>query len=79
MEGCAGIPIRPHCLTPTPRHDMPPAAPPAEAMEPGQLLKELEQRQDEVLAQLDELDAKLRQVLLGLGVTLDDSEDDLLA
>ena len=37
--------------------------------EPGQLLKELEQRQDDVLAQLDALDAKLEEVLRGLGDT----------
>ncbi|MFK8112337.1 MAG: hypothetical protein AB8B91_09045 [Rubripirellula sp.] len=43
--------------------------------EPGQLLKELEQRQDEVLEQLDALDAKLQDVLRGLGVTLDDDID----
>ena len=43
--------------------------------EPGQLLKELEQRQDEVLAQLDDLDAKLRDVLQGLGVTPDEVVD----
>ena len=42
--------------------------------EPGHLLVELEQRQDEVLAQLDELDAKIKSVLLGLGATLN-SED----
>ena len=43
--------------------------------EPGQLLKELEQRQDEVLQQLDELDARLREVLEGLGVSVDDEVD----
>ena len=43
--------------------------------EPGQLLKELEQRQDEVLEQLDDLEAKLREVLEGLGVTSDDEID----
>jgi len=41
-------------------------------LEPGQLLDDLEQRQDEVLAQLDELDAKLTAVLKSLGATLDD-------
>jgi len=47
-------------------------------IEPGQLLKELEQRQDEVLDQLDRLDAQLQEVLQGLGVTLDpDSESEL--
>lgn len=43
--------------------------------EPGQLLKELEQRQDEVLEQLDALDTKLQDVLRGLGVTLEDDVD----
>lgn len=33
---------------------------------PGGLLGELERRQDDVLAQLDDLDAKLDQVLKGL-------------
>ena len=46
--------------------------------EPGQLLKELEQRQDDVLAQLDALDAKLEEVLKGLGVTVDDVSQDLV-
>ncbi len=43
--------------------------------EPGQLLKELEQRQDDVLKQLDALDAKLEEVLKGLGVTVQDEVD----
>lgn len=43
--------------------------------EPGQLLKELEQRQDEVLQQLDELDTQLQVVLHGLGVTIDEPID----
>ena len=43
--------------------------------EPGQLLKELEQRQDEVLAQLDDLDAKLQEVLQGLGISVEDEVD----
>ena len=43
--------------------------------EPGQLLKELEQRQDEVLKQLDDLDSRLREVLEGLGVTIEDEID----
>ena len=47
--------------------------------QPGQLLKELEQRQDEVLAQLDDLDAKLREVLQGLGATpVEPVDQDLL-
>ena len=41
-------------------------------LEPGQLLTELEQRQDDVLEQLDALDSQLQEVLRGLGVTLDD-------
>ena len=47
--------------------------------EPGQLLKELEQRQDEVLEQLDDLDVQLQDVLKGLGVTLDENADQDLA
>lgn len=47
--------------------------------EPGQLLKELEQRQDEVLEQLDALDVQLQDVLKGLGVTLDENADQDLA
>ncbi len=46
--------------------------------EPGQLLNELEQRQDEVLSQLDALDAKLQEVLKGLGVSMEEEiEEDL--
>lgn len=45
--------------------------------EPGQLLYDLEKRQDEVLQQLDDLDAKLKEVLQGLGVTLDESAEDV--
>ncbi|TWU16129.1 hypothetical protein [Allorhodopirellula heiligendammensis] len=43
---------------------------------PGQLLAELEQRQDDVLAQLDDLENKLRDVLRGLNVEVDDVELD---
>ena len=43
--------------------------------EPGQLLKELEQRQDEVLEQLEALDQKLNDVLSGLGVTMDEESE----
>ena len=43
--------------------------------QPGQLLKELEQRQDEVLEQLDAQDAELQDVLKGLGVTLNNDVD----
>lgn len=39
-------------------------------------LAELERRQDDVLAQLDELDKKLTSLLTGLGVTLVDDEAD---
>ncbi|QDT04343.1 hypothetical protein K227x_27330 [Rubripirellula lacrimiformis] len=46
--------------------------------EPGQLLRELEQRQDDVLNQLDALDAKLTEVLKGLGVTMDDEVEENL-
>ncbi|MCG8653014.1 MAG: hypothetical protein MI861_24445 [Pirellulales bacterium] len=47
--------------------------------EPGQLLSELEQRQDEVLMELDALDAKLNEVLTGLGVTLEEELEQELA
>ncbi|MGI9467099.1 MAG: hypothetical protein ACR2OA_08265 [Rubripirellula sp.] len=48
-------------------------------IEPGQLLNELEQRQDDVLEQLDALDTHLQEVLRGLGVTLeDDLDEDLI-
>ncbi len=39
-------------------------------------LAELERRQDDVLAQLDELDKKLSSLLTGLGVTLVDDVND---
>ena len=42
---------------------------------PGQLLRELEQRQDDVLEQLDALDHQLQEVLKGLGVTLENDQD----
>jgi hypothetical protein len=45
--------------------------------EPGQLLKELEQRQDDVLEQLDALDAQLREVLEGLGVSTEEVDPEL--
>ncbi|WP_153557557.1 hypothetical protein [Roseimaritima sediminicola] len=37
--------------------------------EPGGLLRELERRQDDVLAQIDDLDAKVTALLSELGVT----------
>ncbi len=43
--------------------------------EPGQLLYELEQRQDEVLNELDALEARLRDVLAGLGVSMEEGVD----
>jgi hypothetical protein len=55
-------------MSPTPTSQTPDS-------EPGHLLKELEQRQDEVLEQLDDLDARLREVLQGLGVSTDDEVD----
>ena len=45
-------------------------------LEPGQLLNELEQRQDDVLEQLDALDTQLQEVLRGLGVTLEEDLDE---
>ncbi len=41
---------------------------------PGQLLAELERRQDDVLAQLDDLESKLRDVLRGLNVEMEEVE-----
>ncbi len=50
---------------------------PAEQLEDGEhSLAELERRQDDVLAQLDELDKKLTSLLTGLGVTLTDDFED---
>lgn len=43
---------------------------------PGQLLADLERRQDDVLKQLDELEAKLGAVLKGLNIEIDESELD---
>ncbi|QDS93103.1 hypothetical protein FF011L_18580 [Roseimaritima multifibrata] len=42
---------------------------------PGGLLEELERRQDEVLAQIDELDAKVSALLKEMGVTETDSAE----
>jgi len=42
---------------------------PVETTEPGQLLAELESRQDEAMKELEALDEKLIQVLESLGVT----------
>ncbi|EGF27872.1 MULTISPECIES: hypothetical protein [Rhodopirellula] len=43
----------------------------SEAEAPGMLLEELERRQDDVLAQLDDLEAKLNEVLSGLKIEPD--------
>lgn len=51
------------------------SSPPTTEKEPGHLLHELERRQDQVLEQLDELDAKLTEVLQGLGVTISSEID----
>ncbi len=49
---------------------MSPANPPTAAtMKPGDLLHDLDRRQDDVLTQLDELQAKLDGVLAELGIT----------
>lgn len=45
----------------------------------GNLLKELESRQDEVLQKLDELDRRVLEVLRSCGVTLDDESDSEIA
>ena len=50
---------------------------PLEGNSPGGLLRSLEKRQDEVLAKLDELNAQIESVLLGLGVTLDDDHSQI--
>ncbi|TWU32924.1 hypothetical protein Poly41_53020 [Novipirellula artificiosorum] len=55
-------------MSPTPTSNV-------EAMEPGQLLSDLERRQDDVLLQLDALDAKLTEVLKGLGVSMEEEID----
>ena len=47
--------------------------------EPGQLLSELERRQDDVLQQLDELESQLDEVLQGLGVAAEQDNDQDLA
>ncbi|TWU05582.1 hypothetical protein [Stieleria varia] len=52
-----------------------PAAANADPYEPGQLLAELEQRQDDVLAQLDALDAQLSEVLKGLEISVDEDPE----
>ncbi len=54
-----------HSMSPTPTAQV-------SDQEPGQLLRDLERRQDDVLSQLDALDAKLNEVLRGLGVTPDE-------
>jgi hypothetical protein len=43
--------------------------------EPGGLLEELERRQDDVLTQLDDLDAKLNEVLQGLETNRDSESE----
>lgn len=42
---------------------------------PGGLLQELEARQDDLLAQLDGLNAKVEAVLLQLGIRLDEPQE----
>ena len=44
--------------------------------EAGQLLRELEARQDEVLAKLDQLDRDSLEVLAACGVTMNDQSDE---
>lgn len=48
----------------------------SEEIAPGQLLADLERRQDDVLAQLDDLENKLRDVLQGLNVEMESGEID---
>jgi len=51
-------------MTPLPLQD-------ATENRPGQLLRELEKRQDDVLTQLDDLEAKIAEVLRGLNVEVE--------
>ena len=44
--------------------------------QPGQLLDDLERRQDEVLLELDALDARLTEVLSGLGVSCEEEAEE---
>ncbi|MCM2373350.1 hypothetical protein [Aporhodopirellula aestuarii] len=46
-----------------------------EADAPGQLLADLERRQDEAMLQLDDLERKLRDVLKGLNIEMEDEVD----
>ncbi|WP_234952491.1 hypothetical protein [Rhodopirellula baltica] len=63
---------RPTCSSPTGLHLMLPySLAESEAEAPGMLLEELERRQDDVLAQLDDLEAKLNEVLSGLKIEPD--------
>jgi len=48
----------------------------AEENAPGQLLADLERRQDDVLLQLDDLENKLRDVLRGLNIEMEEVEVD---
>ena len=53
-------------------------SPQSRDFEPGQLLSDLERRQDDALKQLDDLENQLNEVLQGLGITaLADDELDL--
>ncbi|MGV3483870.1 MAG: hypothetical protein ACO1RT_05590 [Planctomycetaceae bacterium] len=47
----------------------------AREQESGQMLLDLERRQDDVLSQLDDLDQKLTSILRGLGVTMSADDD----
>jgi hypothetical protein len=52
-------------------------SPQANDREPGQLLSELERRQDDALQQLDALETQLDEVLKGLGVSaVEDTDQD---
>ena len=54
-------------------------SPAANDSEPGQLLNELERRQDDALQQLDELESQLDEVLKGLGVSAEENAEQDLA
>ena len=60
----------------TAQHRSIPVAAPSDEADDIHSLAELERRQDDVLAQLDELDKKLTSLLTGLGVTLVDDAND---
>ena len=55
---------------------MSPANPPESNAKPGDLLHELDRRQDDVLAQLDDLESQIDSVLADLGIAAPGGLDD---